>query len=512
MDDRSCQQQYQSYQYPQINQSLACQTGSTVHHPPSTYQQVCSNQTSQLGSHVRYPPPYIQQSINVNQRQSQHRRQDQPSQNVITNAGTSYQPTFQPTSQSSYTSGANQGNTYQPIIQTNQPCHPFVNPQMDYRYQTHLMSKPQQNLSTYNVQQTSSVASNNFIGQSHQQLTNKKQGAYKPCTQNSILKMMLIDDRKVQGTRSDNVHAVPQRYQSTYVESISKEQGTRSDNVHALPQRNQSTYVESISKEQGTRLDNVLVLPKENQSELQSTSSLTENENMHCSSRFNSNQHENISGTAQHGNKFTLDTILPNGNQKDDSSATSEKNQCLTVTLCNNTNTQSDTGLTSSETNINKNSTPVTSVTHQLSPMTTPELSCQPPAVQSISSKPGGSESRRRSFPSYQESNKQEMRQTPEKYQEIMADRENVVSCASTTGPDVPLILEANEVPSCSSSAASNVPKKNMPPHSNLAEKEVVPCLNSAGNETQNQTRPLHFQRPSGNSYLIVIIKMTFYK
>ena len=141
--------------------------------------------------------------------------------------------------------------------------------------------------------------------------------------------------------------------------------------------------------------------------------------------------------------------------------------------------------------------TPVTSVTRQLSPMTTPELSCQPPAVQSISSKPGGSESRRRSFPSYQESNKQEMRQTPEKYQEILADTENAVNRACTTGPDVPLTLGVNEVPSCSSSAANNVPKKNMSPHSNSAEKEVVPCLNSAGNETQNQTRPLHFQRPS---------------
>jgi hypothetical protein len=52
------------------DQSLACQTGSTVHHPPRTYQQVCSNQTSQPGSHVRYPPPYIQQS-NINQGQSQ---------------------------------------------------------------------------------------------------------------------------------------------------------------------------------------------------------------------------------------------------------------------------------------------------------------------------------------------------------------------------------------------------------------------------------------------------------
>ena len=497
MDDRSCQQQYQSYQYPQINPSLACQTGSTVHHPPRTYQQVCSNQTSQPGSHVRYPPPYIQQS-NINQGQSQHRRHDQPSQNVITNVGTSYQPTFQPTSQSSYTSGANLGNTYQPIIQTTQPCHPFVNPQMNYRHQTHLMSKPQQNLSnnmtTYNVQQTSSVASSNFIRQIHQQMTNKYQSAYKPCTgtQNSILMHMMMDDIEVPGIRSDN--------------------------VHALPQRNQSTYVESISKEQGTRSDNVLVLPKENQSELQSTSSLTENENIHCSSRFNSNQNENISGTAQHGNKCALDTILPNENQKNDSSATSEKNQCLTVTLCNNTNTQSDTGLTSSETNINNNSTRVTSVTRQLSPMTTPELSCQPPAVQSISSKPGGSESRRRSFPSYQESNKQEMRQTPEKYQEILADKENAVNRACTTGPDVPLTLGVNEVPSCSSSAANNVPKKNMSPHSNSAEKEVVPCLNSAGNETQNQTRPLHFQRPSGNFYSImyylngVIIKMTFYK
>jgi hypothetical protein len=92
------------------------------------------------------------------------------------------------------------------------------------------------------------------------------------------------------------------------------------------------------------------------------------------------------------------------------------------------------------------------------------------------------------------------------------------VNRACTTGPDVPLTLGVNEVPSCSSSAANNVPKKNMSPHSNSAEKEVVPCLNSAGNETQNQTRPLHFQRPSGNSYSImyylngVIIKMTFYK
>jgi hypothetical protein len=110
------------------------------------------------------------------------------------------------------------------------------------------------------------------------------------------------------------------------------------------------------------------------------------------------------------------------------------------------------------------------------------------------------------------------MRQTPEKYQEILADTENAVNRACTTGPDVPLTLGVNEVPSCSSSAANNVPKKNMSPHSNSAEKEVVPCLNSAGNETQNQTRPLHFQKPSGNSYSImyylngVIIKMTFYK
>jgi len=162
------------------------------------------------------------------------------------------------------------------------------------------MSKPQQNLSnnmtTYNVQQTSSVASSNFIGQIQQQMTNKNQSAYKPCTQNSILMHMMMDDIEVPGIRSDDVHALPQRNQSTYVESISKEQGTRS----------------------------VLVLPKENQSELQSTSSLTENENIHCSSRFNSNQNENISGTAQHGNKCALDTILPNENQKNDSSATSE--------------------------------------------------------------------------------------------------------------------------------------------------------------------------------------------
>jgi hypothetical protein len=47
----------------------------------------------------------------------------------------------------------------------------------------------------------------------------------------------------------------------------------------------------------------------------------------------------------------------------------------LTVTLCNNTNTQSDTGLTSSEININNNSTPVTSMTHELSPITTPVTS-----------------------------------------------------------------------------------------------------------------------------------------
>jgi predicted P-loop ATPase/GTPase len=105
--------------------------------------------------------------------------------------------------------------------------HPFVNPQMNYRYQTHLMSKPQQNLSnnmtTYNVQQTSSVASSNFIRQIHQQMTNKNQSAYRPCTQNVILMQMLMDDIAVPGIRSDNVHALPQRNQSTYVESISKE-------------------------------------------------------------------------------------------------------------------------------------------------------------------------------------------------------------------------------------------------------------------------------------------------